>query len=80
MNKYLKLAIFTIIGAGGGFAYYYYVGCNSGGCPLTSTWYVTTIYGGFMGMVLGIPGKNIENKENKENEENKPGENTLAGH
>ncbi|MHB9143659.1 MAG: DUF6132 family protein, partial [Paludibacter sp.] len=40
MKEFIKKNILKIIGsvlgAGGGFAYYYFVGCTSGTCPITS--------------------------------------------
>ncbi|MBI5326313.1 MAG: hypothetical protein HZB41_13745 [Ignavibacteriae bacterium] len=62
MNKYIKIGLFTALGAGLGFAYYYFVGCRNGSCPLTSNWYMTTMYGALMGLVLGFPMK--KKKEN----------------
>jgi hypothetical protein len=60
MKKYYKLILLAFVGGVLGFGYYYYIGCTSGGCPLTSKWYVTTIYGTIAGAVLGIPGKRKE--------------------
>jgi hypothetical protein len=58
MNKYIKLAIGASLGALAGFGYYYFIGCNmGGGCPLTSNWWVTTVYGSFMGLIIGLPSK-----------------------
>lgn len=57
MNKYIKIGLFAALGAGLGFAYYYFVGCRSGSCPITSNGYLTTLYGALMGLVLGFPMK-----------------------
>ena len=35
-----------------GFAYYYFVGCASGTCPITSNPYVSTAYGALVGLLL----------------------------
>jgi phage shock protein E len=57
MKKYLKLFIFIICGTAAGYLYYHYYGCTAG-CPLTSKWYVTSVYGAVMGLLLGLPGRN----------------------
>ena len=38
-----------IVGAVGGYLYYAKVGCESGTCPITSSPYISTIYGAIMG-------------------------------
>lgn len=40
------------LGAIAGFAYYFYVGCTSGNCQITSKPLNSTIYGGLMGGLL----------------------------
>ena len=67
MNKYLKLSIYAAIGASLGFAYYYFIGCNSGTCPITSNWHISTLYGAFMGVVAGFefPSKKKEEEKAK---------------
>lgn len=44
-----QLLLGAVIGGIAGFAYYYFIGCNSGSCPITSNPYNTTttfsIYG-----------------------------------
>ena len=48
-----KLSILGIVvGAIGGFLYYYYIGCASGTCPITSKPLNSTIYGAVMGSLL----------------------------
>lgn len=63
MNKWLKLSIAVVLGALGGYAYYYFIGCNSGTCPLTSNWHITTLYGAGVGLVLGFPTKEKKKEE-----------------
>ncbi|MGA9119143.1 MAG: DUF6132 family protein, partial [Bacteroidota bacterium] len=41
----------------GGFLYYYFIGCASGTCPITSNPYVSTLYGAGMGLLLGWANK-----------------------
>jgi hypothetical protein len=45
----LKFVAGLIVGGGVGYAYYRFVGCSSGSCPITSNPYSSIIYG----MVLG---------------------------
>jgi len=47
-----KLIIGVVIGAAAGFAYYKFIGCSSGACPLTSNPVISTIYGAVMGALL----------------------------
>ena len=47
-----RLLVGVVLGALGGFAYYYFVGCSAGSCPLTSNPYLMTLWGVFFGGVL----------------------------
>jgi hypothetical protein len=49
----IRLALFVGGGAAAGFLYAHFVGCPSGGCPLTSNRYIATAYGALMGFMLG---------------------------
>ncbi len=62
-NKFLKLGLYSLVGAGIGYAYYYFVGCSNG-CPLSSNWYITTGYGLLSGIVLALPPKKKPEGEN----------------
>lgn len=54
--NFIKKNILTIsgiiAGAAGGFLYYYYVGCASGTCAITSNPFNSTAYGALMGGLL----------------------------
>ncbi|NSW44982.1 MAG: hypothetical protein HPY79_04125 [Bacteroidales bacterium] len=71
MIEKIKKLIFTrtflgvIIGMVGGFAYYYFIGCNSGSCPITSNPYISILYGALLGGVLFF-------KPKKKKEEQQP--------
>lgn len=39
----------VVIGAIGGYLYYYYIGCASGSCAITSNPLNSTLYGSLMG-------------------------------
>lgn len=51
----MKYLIGIVIGAVAGFAYYKFVGCSTGTCPISSNPYISSIYGAVMGaLVAGI--------------------------
>jgi len=49
----LRLVLAVVIGAVGGYAYYRFVGCVSGTCPITSNPYYSVAYGAMVGALLG---------------------------
>lgn len=57
MNIWLKRSLFTLAGGVAGFAYYYFIGCASGACPITSNPYISTAYGVLVGTVAGWSSK-----------------------
>ncbi len=53
-QNFIKLTIGIAIGAILGFAYYYFIGCSSGTCPITSNPINSILYGAFAGLVLTV--------------------------
>ncbi|HKI79778.1 MAG TPA: DUF6132 family protein [Ignavibacteriaceae bacterium] len=47
-----KIIIPVFLGAIAGYSYYYYIGCVSGTCPITSNPYISTAYGAVVGSVF----------------------------
>lgn len=47
--KYKYTILGLLAGATGGFLYYYFIGCNTGSCPITSKPLNSTLYGAMMG-------------------------------
>jgi hypothetical protein len=41
-----------LVGIIGGYLYYRLIGCNSGGCAITSNPYMSVLWGGLMGYLL----------------------------
>jgi hypothetical protein len=62
--KWSKRILPVVLGTAGGYAYYYFIGCASGTCPISSNPYISTVYGGIIGALL-IPraGKSNEGAE-----------------
>lgn len=55
MKKILKYKLVLIglaFGAIGGYAYYFFIGCSSGQCSITSNPVNSTLYGAAMGALL----------------------------
>ncbi len=50
--KFWKPAISVVSGGLVGFLYYYFIGCASGSCAITSSPYLSIIWGGLFGFVL----------------------------
>lgn len=68
MNFIYKRVLPVVVGAGLGFAYYYFIGCNTGSCAITSSPYISTAYGGLIGFIFTFPSKKkIEEKADGNN-------------
>jgi hypothetical protein len=52
INRNKLTIVGVVIGAIGGYLYYYYVGCASGTCPITSKPLNSTLYGAVMGSLF----------------------------
>ncbi|MDD2294510.1 MAG: DUF6132 family protein [Eubacteriales bacterium] len=68
--RYLPLVALALLGAVGGYLFYRFVGCASGTCAITSNPYISTIYGGVIGALLGstiAPMKRETDKEESTN-------------
>ncbi len=53
-----KRVVFGLAGALGGFTYYYFIGCATGTCPISSNPYVSTAYGTLVGLLVPAQKKN----------------------
>ena len=51
-KKYLIRVVAVALGGALGLAWYYFVGCRTGICPLTSNPYIMIAYGGVFGLLL----------------------------
>lgn len=54
LKKLLRYATGAVIGAGLGYAYYFFVGCSGGGCAITSNPNFSMGYGVVFGLLLAL--------------------------
>ena len=60
-KKWMRPALFTIGGVLAGLAYYHFIGCATGSCPITSNPASSMVYMGLIGWLLsGVFGKGCE--------------------
>ena len=52
-----KMGIGIVLGGVVGFAYYYFIGCKSGTCSITSSPVISTLYGVLLGVLWTFPTK-----------------------
>ena len=51
-KKHIIKIIAILVGGIWGFSYYYFIGCASGTCPITSNPYISVIYGAVLGYLF----------------------------
>lgn len=59
-----KRILIILLGAGAGFAYYYFIGCYNGACLIQSNPYLSSVYGAAMGWAIStilVPTKKNKN-------------------
>ncbi len=66
MIGWTRRALPVLIGATGGFAYYYFIGCLSGTCPITSNPWTSTGYGALLGLIAATGNTHPADKANQE--------------
>ena len=55
MMHILKKIYPVLLGAAAGYAYWYFIGCLNGSCPITGKWYTSTVYGAVVGASWLLP-------------------------
>ena len=67
--RYKLVFLGVVMGAIAGYAYYHFIGCISGTCPITSQPLNSTLYGALMGGVLFIGNKKEKAEKIKTDEQ-----------
>lgn len=64
-----KIIVGMVIGIVGGYFYYREIGCKSGSCPLTSSPWLSMLWGGAMGYLIGgmLPQRKNQTPDNQDN-------------
>ena len=52
MDGWGRSILLIAFGAVGGYAYYRFIGCRTGACPLTSNPWISTLYGALIGALI----------------------------
>lgn len=68
IRKNWKYLVFISAGAMLGFAYWRFVGCRSGSCPITANWHTSVLFGGLIG-VLAVPSRRNKPADNENKEQ-----------
>jgi len=75
MKKWMEKNKFALImlipGSIGGYMYWYFIGCTTGTCPITSNPYGSILYGIILGFVLG---NLIDERRQKKSKSSQPSE------
>ena len=50
--KHIKWLIAVLVGGVAGFVYWYFIGCNTGSCAITSSPMNSSLYGGLLGILF----------------------------
>lgn len=50
----LQLSAFVLAGTFIGYLFFYFIGCRTGSCPITSNPLYSTLYGSLLGLLWGL--------------------------
>lgn len=65
LTSYKFSIIVSLIGAVGGFCYWYFIGCATGNCGITSNWETSIGFGALTGWLVGDMAKEKQKNNGK---------------
>lgn len=63
IKKYRIMILGVVVGVISGYLYWYFIGCSSGVCPITSSPIKSSFFGAVLGGLMFSPNKNKNKKE-----------------
>ena len=53
-SPWRRRVLYSVLGAVVGYTYYYFIGCRTGSCPITGNPWISTAYGGGVGLLMAL--------------------------
>lgn len=61
-KKWFRMILFISLGAVAGYSYYYFIGCSTNSCAITSNPYISSGYGMMVGLLMSFDSKKKKTK------------------
>lgn len=65
MSRNIRIGLGLLLGGVAGFAWYFFVGCRTGSCPISGNPYISSIYGSVLGLLIAFPSRKDKKEVDK---------------